>query len=302
MKRGITEYLERFRSIWKNKDRCGSELLLEEIKAFLTLRRPKELLVFLEEICKRLGDLGEILNKAAVTCQTEETSHLLDILRRKPFNDRLDGFRIDSNAFSRNDMAKIDDLRKPKFTFGELGIETVFTKLQEDEAKMLFMLLIGLGLDKDIIKIDYHKLVEVLHENVVHQPRESGRSISEAKGHDGVFVETITSFEGCLGYILLADFDLVITTSQIHLREHSCTRKLIKEFIDARKRICILDRFLIERTVVNHQSISFILFLDEDGRTSPWRSAWLNETKFLQLVKLLLEFSQLIWTHFVWPL
>jgi hypothetical protein len=38
MKRGITEYLERFRSIWKNKDRCGSELLLEEVKAFLALR------------------------------------------------------------------------------------------------------------------------------------------------------------------------------------------------------------------------------------------------------------------------
>ena len=56
-------------------------------------------------------------------------------------------------------MAKIDDLRKPKFTFRELGIETVFTKLQEDEAKMLFMLLIGLGLDEDIIEIDYHKLV-----------------------------------------------------------------------------------------------------------------------------------------------
>ena len=87
MKRGITEYLERFRSIWKNKNRCGSELLLEEVKAFLALRRPKELLVFLQEIGKRLGDLGEILNKAAaITCQTEEAYHLLDILQWKTFN------------------------------------------------------------------------------------------------------------------------------------------------------------------------------------------------------------------------
>lgn len=269
----------------------------------MALRRPKELLVFLEKIGKRLGDLGEILNEAAaVTCQTEKTSHLLDILRRKAFNECLDGFRIDNDAFSRNDMAKIDNLRKPEFTFRELGIETMFTKIQENEAKVLFMLLIGFGLDKDIIEIDYHKLVEILHENVVHQTRESGRSICEAKRHDGVFVEAITSFEGCLGYVLFADFDLVITASQIHLREHSCTRKLIKELVDARKRIRILDRFLIERAVVNHQSISFILFLDEDGRTSPRRSAWLNETKFLQLIKRLLEFSQLIWTHFVWPL
>ena len=160
MKRGITEYLERFRSIWKNKDRCGSELLLEEIKAFLALRRPKKLLVFLQEIGERLGDFGEILNEtAAVTCQTEKTSHLLDILRRKPFDDCLDGLRIDSNAFSRNDMPEIDNLRKPEFIFRELGIEAMFTKLQKNEAKMLFMLLIGLGVDEDIIEIDYHKLV-----------------------------------------------------------------------------------------------------------------------------------------------
>ena len=160
MKRGITEYLERFRSIWKNKDRCGSELMLEEVKTFLALRRPKELIVFLQQIGERLGDHGEILNEAvAVTCQTEETSHLLDILRRKPFNDCLDSFRIYSSAFSRNDMPEIDNLRKPEFTFRELGIEAMFTKLQKDEAKMLFMLLIGLGVDKDIIEIDYHKLV-----------------------------------------------------------------------------------------------------------------------------------------------
>ena len=145
MKRGITEYLERFRSIWKNKNWCRSELLLEEIKTFLALRRPKELLVFLQEIGKRLGDLGEILNEAAVvTCQTEKTSHLLDILRRKPFNDCLDSFWIDSNAFSRNDMPEIDNLRKPEFTLGEFGIEAMFTKLQKNEAKMLFMLLICL--------------------------------------------------------------------------------------------------------------------------------------------------------------
>ena len=160
MKRGITKDLERFGSVWKNKNWSRGELLLEEIKTFLALRRPKELLVFLQEIGERFGNFREVLNEAAaVTCQTEKTSHLLDILRRKSFNDCLDSFRIDSNAFSRNDMPEIDNLRKPEFTLGELGIETMFTKLQKNEAKMLFMLLIGLGVDEDIIEIDYHKLV-----------------------------------------------------------------------------------------------------------------------------------------------
>ncbi len=50
-------------------------------------------------------------------------------------------------------------LRKPKFSLGELGIETMFMKFQENEAKILFMLLIGLGVDEDINEIYHHKLV-----------------------------------------------------------------------------------------------------------------------------------------------
>ena len=179
----------------------------------------------------------------------------------------------------------------PEFTLGEFSIETMFTEFQENETKMLFMFLIGLRVDKDIIEIYHHKLVYILHENVVHETRESGGSICETKGHHSVLIESIASFESCFWNILLADFDLVVAASQVHLRENNCTHKLIKEFIYPRKRICILDRFLIERAVVNNQPISFILFLDEDGGTSPRRSAGLNETKLLQLIKLLFEFS-----------
>ena len=84
---------------------------------------------------------------------------MLDDLLRKPKKDCLDGFRIDGDAFTRKDIPKVNDFRKPEFTLGELGLKTMFTKLHENEAKMLFMLLIGLGVDKDIIEIDYHKLV-----------------------------------------------------------------------------------------------------------------------------------------------
>ena len=87
LKRGITEDLERFGSVWKNKNWSGGELLFQEIKTFLALRRPKEFLVFLEDIGERLGDLRKVLNEAVtITCQTEETSDLLDVRRRKPFN------------------------------------------------------------------------------------------------------------------------------------------------------------------------------------------------------------------------
>ena len=72
----------------------------------------KGIVVFLEKVGERFGDLGEVFNEAAaITCQTEEASDLLDVLGRKPFNNCLDSFRIDSNAFSRNDMPEIENLR-----------------------------------------------------------------------------------------------------------------------------------------------------------------------------------------------
>jgi hypothetical protein len=75
------------------------------LEAFFALRSPEEFGVFLEEIGKRFGDFGEVLNEAtAVTCQTKETTNLLDVLRRKPIDYGFYCLRISSYAFRRNDM------------------------------------------------------------------------------------------------------------------------------------------------------------------------------------------------------
>ena len=136
---------------------------------------------------------------------------------------------------------------------------------------MLFMLFIRLGVDKNIIKINNHELVEVLHEDRIHEPREGSRSICEAKRHDCILVFAIASNESSLGNVLFADFDLVISTSQVQLGEYHSTRKLIKEVIYARKRISVLYGLLIQRPVINYQAISLILLLDKDSGASPWR-------------------------------
>ena len=71
---------------------------LEEDKAFLTCRDQRNCCL-LEKVGERFGDLGEVFNEAAaITCQTEEASDLLDDLQRKPKKDCLDGFRIDGEG------------------------------------------------------------------------------------------------------------------------------------------------------------------------------------------------------------
>src|SRR3954470_17681708 len=130
LQRGIAEYLERLRCIRRNQDWCGSELLFECLKTFLTRRSPQVFLAFLEEIGKRLLYLRELLNEAtAITSQTKKTPHFFDIHRRKPFNYCLHGFRVDCNALGRDNVTKIGYLRQPKLTLGELCIQAVLTKL-----------------------------------------------------------------------------------------------------------------------------------------------------------------------------
>src|SRR3954465_9982974 len=130
LQRGVTEYLERLRCIRGNQDWCGSELLFECLKAFLTCRSPQTFLAFLEEIGKRLRYLRKVLNEAAaITSQAKETPHFFDINRREPFNNGLYSFRVNCNALGRDDVTKIGYLRQPKLTLGELCVEAVLTKL-----------------------------------------------------------------------------------------------------------------------------------------------------------------------------
>ena len=83
---------------------------------------------------------------------------MLDDLRRKPKKDCLDGSRKDGDAFTRKDIPKVNDFTKPEFTLGELGIERMFTKLEDKEVEMFFMFFVGIGKDRDVVEIDQHEL------------------------------------------------------------------------------------------------------------------------------------------------
>ena len=78
------------------------------METFLTLFCPIKLDAFLEQTSQGLVDLGEVLDKStAIAGESEKTSDLLDILRRSPFENSLDSFRVDDNTILRDDMPKI---------------------------------------------------------------------------------------------------------------------------------------------------------------------------------------------------
>ena len=104
----------------------------------------------------------------------------------------------------------------------------MFVKLHEDETKMFLMLFLRFGVDKNAVKIYHNELIEVFHENKVHDTRERRWCIGETKGHDSELVETVASGERCLWNILFSDLDLMVTHSQVQLGEYRGSSWLIK--------------------------------------------------------------------------
>src|SRR3954470_19563902 len=182
-------YHEVFLSIRRSKHWGRSELVLEGLETFLTFVCPLKLDAFVKQISQRPGNLREVLDEtAAIASEAEETSDLLDSLGRSLVKNSLDTFWGDGNAILGNHMTKIGYFGKPEFTLRILSVEFVFSKLFQYEKKMFNMFSFILGVYQDIIQINHDKLVEIFHENIVHQSGECGWSIGQAKGHDSVLV------------------------------------------------------------------------------------------------------------------
>src|SRR6187399_1323609 len=129
LQRSITKDLIGLGLIRRGKNRSRNELLFECFECHITIRSPRVLDILLQQVGKRLGNLGEVLNEpSAIACETEETSELFDILRRFPVDNSFNLLGVNRNALGRDNMAKIEDFIKPEFTFGELHIETVLTE------------------------------------------------------------------------------------------------------------------------------------------------------------------------------
>ena len=77
------------------------------------------------------------------------------------------------------------------------------------------------------------------------------RCICQPKRHDKILVKPVSCRESRLGDIFITDLNLMIAGTEINLREHSGSRQLIKQDIDARKRILVLDGDCIQRSIIH---------------------------------------------------
>ncbi|KAJ0582257.1 hypothetical protein HanHA300_Chr04g0150211 [Helianthus annuus] len=97
---------------------------------------------------------------------------------------------------------------------------------------------------------------------------------------------SIASTKSGFGNVLFEDSKLMIARTKINFGETGSALELIKEIVDTRKRVTILDGEFVELTIIDtHAERAIFLFNEEHGST-PWRGTWTNETLLEEFLKL----------------
>ena len=94
---------------------------------------------------------------------------------------------------------------------------------------MLFMLLFGLGVDENVVDEHNDKLVQKVHEDLIHEIHEISGGIGQSKRHDVVLIQPISGGKGSFWNVGGLDFQLMISSSKIYLGENSGSGELIKQ-------------------------------------------------------------------------
>jgi hypothetical protein len=90
------------------------------------------------------------------------------------------------------------DFGQPELTLAKLCIQLMIMQSLKHNAEMLFVLFLTLRKDQDVVNEDHDKLVQLFHENRVHQVYEMSGVVGQTKRHHQILIKTISSRESSL--------------------------------------------------------------------------------------------------------
>jgi hypothetical protein len=146
--------------------------------------------------------------------------------------------------------------------------------------------------DEDVVEVyANHAFHDEVLENVVHHRLEGGGRVGESEKHHQWLVEAAISTKRCLPLVTLFHSNILVPPSYVELREEFRAAKLIHQFGDEGKRIAILDRNGVERTIVLYKTKRPILLFDEEDRRCHGRFRRLNSPRHEVLLDELVQFD-----------
>jgi hypothetical protein len=173
----------------------------------------------------------------------------------------------------------------------------MITQSLKYNAEMLFMLFPTLRKDQDVINEDHDKLVQLLHENRVHQVHEMSGGVGQTKRHHQIHIKTVSSGESGLWDIFFTDLDLMIARLKVNLRKYLCSNQLIEQEINAGQWILVLHSYCVEWLIIDAQPLGLVLLRHKDSRATPCRTTGSDIPLIEQFLQLGLQFCHLIACH-----
>jgi leucyl aminopeptidase (aminopeptidase T) len=135
---------------------------------------------------------------------------------------------------------------------------------------MFFVFFFALGANQHIIDEHYDELVQIFHKDLARQIHKVGRDFYQSKIHHCLLVRTIPQNEGKLQKVTCLYFQQILSRSKIDFRECMRTMELIKQTINPRQRVHVLDGNLSQSMIIHAHALSIILLQDKNYRGSPW--------------------------------
>jgi hypothetical protein len=139
-----------------------------------------------------------------ILIKVDKFKKTLNIMNRSwgnPIHNGLDLRRIHVNAISRNNILEEFHFSLMEFTFIQLSIESNFFELVQNKSNMLFMFLLVLGKNEDVVNVTNHKVIQVFTKNIIHQMLKDNMGIGEAKRHHHIFKMAIMGSKKNLPFI-----------------------------------------------------------------------------------------------------
>jgi len=110
------------------------------------------------------------------------------------------------------------------------------------------------AVDQAVVDITNTENIKIFVESLIHKSLGSGGSVSKPEGHDKEFKQPVSSSKRGFPFVAFLDTDLVKTGSEVKACEVFATPDLIESFFNPRQGGAVLDRNVIEGSIVDTEA------------------------------------------------
>lgn len=246
------------------EDWGGAKGVLESCEGRLLVGAPDERGIA-GEGCEGARDFGEVLDEATV--EVAEPKELLDLFLRLqvgPLGNRGSLLGVHLNLSFGDDHAEEGDFTAEELAFSDFERESMVLEAMENFADSAPVFFFRVGEDEDVVHVndDLSGLDHVL-EDIVHHALEGCGGVAHSEEHDERFVEAAVGDERGFPLVSVLDSDIREAPADVDFGKVLGSLESVEEFGNEREGITVLDRHVVELSVVLHRAKSTVSLLDE---------------------------------------